>query len=189
MRADARMNRDDILSAAREVVSRSGADASLRDIARRAEVGLATLLRHFPTREDLLEALLQSSLDDLTGRAAELEASTLPDEALVFWLRDAVAFVRIYSGVVAMMAAALADPNSALHASCDRLRSAGTRLLRRAQSNGTARADIDGDDFFALIGALGWIGDQPAYAPRVEHLCNVILEAILVRRPIGGVEA
>lgn len=182
MRADARANRDQILVAAREVVTEQGTDASLRDIARRAGVGLATLFRHFPTREDLMEALLRSSLDDLTGRACELEASVSPDEALVAWLREAVAFLRIYNGVVAMMASALADPNSALHASCDSLRSAGARLLRGAQSQGTARPDIDGDDLFALIGALGWIGDQPAFAPRAARLSEMILEAVIAKR-------
>ena len=51
------------------------ADASLRDIARRAGVGLGTLYRHFPTREAVLEAVLRKSFDALTVRARELEAS------------------------------------------------------------------------------------------------------------------
>ena len=58
MRADARKNRDHLLATARSTVLEQGAQASLRDIARRAEVGLGTLYRHFPTREALLEAML-----------------------------------------------------------------------------------------------------------------------------------
>ena len=54
MRADAKKNYDHLLAVAREVVTEQGAEASLRDIARRAEVGLGTLYRHFPTREALL---------------------------------------------------------------------------------------------------------------------------------------
>ncbi len=42
-----------------------------------------------------------------------------------------------------------------------------------------ARADIDGVDLFALIGALGWLGDQPSFAPRVDHLFEIIAGAIL----------
>ncbi|TXN17182.1 TetR/AcrR family transcriptional regulator [Methylobacterium sp. WL122] len=182
MRADARVNRDQILVAAHQVVTEEGADASLRDIARRAEVGLATLFRHFPTREDLMEALLRARLETLTGKAAELEASASPDEALAAWLRDAIAFLRIYNGVVAMMATALADSTSALHASCDCLRSAGARLLRGAQAHGTARSDLDGDDLFALLGALGWIGDQSAFAPRAGRLSEIIFEAVIAKR-------
>lgn len=184
MRADAKRNYDLLLSTAREVIKEDGVDASLRDIARRAGVGLGTLYRHFPTREALLEALLCTSLDELTGKADELEKSRSADEALVFWLRDAVAFVRSYNGIVAVMAAALADSDSALHASCTNLRSAGERLLIRAQKEGTARADLDGMDIFALIGALGWIGEQPSFASRGERLFDIITGAILstVRR-------
>lgn len=181
MRADARKNYAHLLAVAGAVITEHGAEASLRDIARRAEVGLATLYRHFPTREALLEALLHATLAELTQKAAELETSSAPDEALVSWFRYAVAFVRSYSGVVDLMATAIADPDSALHTSCVNLRSAGTRLLLRAQADGTARTDIDGIDLFALIGALGWVGDQPSFAPRVDHLFNVIVSAIVTK--------
>lgn len=179
MRADARKNYCHLLAVARVVISEHGADASLRDIARRADVGLATLYRHFPTREALLEALLQATLADLTQKACDLETSSEPDEALVSWFREGVAFVRSYSRVVDLMAGAIADPDSALHASCVNLRSAGARLLLRAQGEGRARADIDGTDLFALIGALGWVGDQPSFAPHADHLFEVIAGAIL----------
>ncbi|WP_244219475.1 TetR/AcrR family transcriptional regulator [Corallococcus interemptor] len=104
--------------AARAVVQEQGTDASLRDIARRADVGLGTLYRHFPTREALLEVLLRSSLDEMTAQAAALETSNAPDEALVTWLREAVAFTKNYHCVTQLLAAALDDPQSALHASC-----------------------------------------------------------------------
>ena len=183
MRADARKNYSRLLAVARDVIAELGADASLRDIARRADVGLGTMYRHFPTRETLLEALLRASLDELTRKAGELGTSGSPDEALISWFREGVAFVHRYSGVVALMAAAIADPDSALHASCITMRSAGTRLLLRAQAEGVARADIDGTDLFALIAALGWLGDQPSFAPRADHLFNVIAGAILTDRP------
>ena len=73
MRADARKNYSHLLAVARDVVTEHGADASMRDIARRANVGLATLFRHFPTREALFEALLRTNADALTQQAAELE--------------------------------------------------------------------------------------------------------------------
>jgi AcrR family transcriptional regulator len=179
MRADAKKNYSHLLTVARDVIAEQGADASLRDIARRADVGLATLYRHFPTREALLEALLRASLDELTRKAADLGNSKAPDEALALWLPDAVAFVRSYNGIVAVMAAALDDADSALHASCTSLRVAGARLLERAQAEGTARKDLDGIDLFGLIGALGWLGDQPAFASRADHLVAIVAAAIL----------
>ncbi|MFM0122521.1 helix-turn-helix domain containing protein [Paraburkholderia sp. RL18-101-BIB-B] len=183
MRADARKNYNHLLAVARDVVTENGAYASMRDIARRAEVGLATVLRHFPTREALFEALLRANLDALTQKAGELETSNPPGEALVSWFREGVAFVHSYSGVVALMASAHADPDSALYASCAAVHEAGERLLRRAQGDGTARADMDGVDLFALMSALGWLVDQPSFASRADHLLHVITSAILTNRP------
>jgi AcrR family transcriptional regulator len=179
MRADARKNYNRLLAVARDVVTKHGVDASMRDIARRAGVGLATLLRHFPTREALFEALLRKNLDALTQKAGELETSKPPDDALVSWFREGVAFVDSYNGVVALMASAHADPDSALYAPCTAVHSAGARLLLRAQAEGTARADMDADDLFALMSALGWLVGQPGFAPRADHLFHIIASAIL----------
>ncbi len=188
MRADAEKNRSQILTVAREVVAEHGVDASMRDIARRAGVGLATLLRHFPTREALFEALLCTHLDALTRRAAELERSTSADEALLSWFRELVEFTQSSRGVVAMMAAAHTNPDSALYASCAAVHSAGARLLLRAQAEGTARADMNGDDLFALITALGWAVDQPSFAARADHLVYLVTSALLTDWPRNDVK-
>ncbi|WP_433619315.1 TetR/AcrR family transcriptional regulator [Paenibacillus cellulositrophicus] len=182
MRADAMKNYEHILEVANVVVTEQGVDASLRDIARRAGVGLGTLYRHFPTREALLEALLRSSFDEFTTKARELETASSPDDALVSWLRDVVTFTGNYHGVVDVMMAAKEDPESALHASCVTMRSAGTRLLTRAQAEGLARSDMDGDDLFSLAAALAWLSNQPSSAPRAEHLFRIIASAILTNR-------
>ncbi|WP_328835894.1 TetR/AcrR family transcriptional regulator [Streptomyces europaeiscabiei] len=179
MRADARKNRDHVLAVAGTAITEHGVDVSMRDIARRADVGLATLLRHFPTREALLEALLRTSFDELTARAGTFETSSPPEDALVSWLRDCVAWTTEYRGVTALMAAAIEDTESALHASCVTLRATGARLLTRAQAAGVARTDIDGTDLFALVAALAWLGDQPSLAPRADHLFDVVASAIL----------
>lgn len=182
MRADAIKNYDHLLAVARAVVTDQGADASLRDIARRAGVGLGTLYRHFPTREALLEALLRTSFDALTARAAAFTTSVPPNEAIVAWLREVVAVAHSHRGVIALMLAAIADPNSALHASCVTMRSAGAQLLARAQAEGLARPDMDGDDLFSLAAALAWLGEQTSSEPRAEHLFRIITSAIVTDR-------
>lgn len=182
MRVDARKNYEHILAVAQDIVAERGADASMRDIARRANVGLATLLRHFPTREALFEALLRTKADALTQQANQLETSNSPDEALVTWFREGVAFTQTYSGVCALMASAHADEDSALHASSTALWSAGARLLYRAQTEGTARTDINGVDLFALMSALAWLAGQPAFASRSDHLFNFIKSAIVTSK-------
>ena len=188
MRADARKNYSHLLAVAHDVVAKHGVDASMRDIARRAGVGLATLLRQFPTREALFEALLRTNADALTQQAAELETSSPPDEALVSWFRQAVAFTHTYSGVCDLMASAHADPDSALYASSTALHSAGARLLLRAQAEGTARADMDGEDLFALMSALGWLVSQPSFALRADRLVHIVASAILPNRSSSDVK-
>jgi AcrR family transcriptional regulator len=185
MRADAKKNYSHLLAVAREAVIGHGTEVSMRDIARRAEVGLATLLRHFPTREALFEALLRTNLDALTQRAGELEASTPANEALLTWFREWIAFAQSHRGVVALMAAAHTNPDSALYASCAALHAASARLLRHAQDEGTARPDMTGDDLFGLMSALGWLVDLPSFAPRASHLVHIITSAIQTE-PLGN---
>jgi AcrR family transcriptional regulator len=179
MRADARKNYDHLLAVAHDVVTEHGVDSSMREIARRAKVGLATLFRHFPTREALFEALLREKFDALAQQAGELEMKNSPDETLVSWFREGVAFTRTYGGVCALMASAHADPDSALYATCAAVHSAGARLLLRAQAEGTARADIDGEDLFALMSAFAWLAGQPAFAERADRHLHLITSAIL----------
>ena len=181
MRADAQKNYDHLLEMGREVVAEQGAEASMREVARRAGVGIGTLYRHFPTREALLEALLRESFDALTAKAAQFEASASSGNALVSWLGEMVALTHSHRGVIAAMTAAIAEPDSALHASCVSMRASGAQLLARAQADGEARTDIDGTDLLALVSALAWLNDQPPFAARVERLFHIIASAILVQ--------
>jgi hypothetical protein len=130
----------------------------------------------------LLEALLRASFDELAAQAAGLETASSPDDALALWLRDCVACAHEIRGVTVLMVAAIEDPESALHASCVTMRAAGARLLARAQAVGAARADIDGADLFALVGALAWLNDQPSLESRADHLFDVVASAILTNR-------
>lgn len=89
-----------------------------------------------------------------------------------------VALTHSHQGLIASMTAAIAEPDSALHASCVMLRGSGARLLARAQAAGKARRDIDGTDLLALISALAWLNDQPSFASRADHLFAVVASAI-----------
>ncbi|AYD04233.1 TetR/AcrR family transcriptional regulator [Neorhizobium sp. NCHU2750] len=187
MRADAQKNRDHILAVARDLLSSGGEEASLRDIARTAGVGLGTLYRHYPTREALLEVLLHDRFEALTARAVALKAEVSAGAALVTWLRETVAIAHDYSGTIRSMVAAIEDEGSALHASCVAMKAAGTRLLLRAQEKGEARTDMDGADLFAFVGALSWVADQPALAPRSDHVFAIIADAIVTTQAKSAV--
>src|SRR5687767_15982259 len=97
LRADARDNRVRILTAAEEVFGRSP-NASTDEVAKLAEVGIATVFRHFPTKVDLLEAVLTLRLERLRDRAIELAGE---DDA-------GAAFFAFFEQVVAEAASKLA---------------------------------------------------------------------------------
>ena len=71
LRADARRNRERVLTAARAVFAEQGREAQMDDVARHAEVGVGTVYRHFPTKEALIEAVAIDSFERVTAKAQE----------------------------------------------------------------------------------------------------------------------
>ena len=86
MRADARRNYERLLTAARVAFAEHGTDFSLEDVARRAGVGIGTLYRHFPTRDQLADAVFSEEYEKLTAIARELATAEPPGQALMTWL-------------------------------------------------------------------------------------------------------
>ncbi|MCK9895786.1 helix-turn-helix domain-containing protein [Frankia sp. AgB32] len=181
--ADARRNHDHILATARVVLTEQGVQASLRDVARRAGVGLGTLYRHFPTRDALLEALLRQGFDRLAERADELAADLPPAAALGAWLRELAAGAGVYQGLSGSLVARLHDPESALSASCTALHAAGGRLLASAQADGRIRKDVAGIDVFALATAVAAVTERGPLAERRDQLLNVVLDGLRPEAP------
>ncbi|MFC9293831.1 TetR/AcrR family transcriptional regulator [Streptomyces sp. NPDC057011] len=181
-RTDAQRNRDRILEVAAEAVAAQGTLASLRDIARRAGIGLGTLYRHFPKRDALLEALLHQRFIQLAERADALAATAPPEQALGEWLYEFTLGAGAYQGLPATLMATLNDPQSPLHDSCLAMRQAGGRLLDAAQRTGSIRPDVAPIDLFALANALSWIADQaPTLAERREHLFRLVMDGLSPR--------
>src|SRR6201986_4691147 len=89
-RADAVRNRERVLEAAKVVFNAGGPEASLEAVAKRAGVGIGTLYRHFPTREDLFEAVYRREVEQLSELAEQLKNEASPTEALRHWLRSTV---------------------------------------------------------------------------------------------------
>jgi AcrR family transcriptional regulator len=150
-RADARRNYDRLLTAAREAIRARGADTSLDDIARAAGVGSATLYRHFPTRDALLEAVARDWIDEMLAQGRELLDAPAPGDALDRWLRAIIEHNRTYEGLSAAMLTSFLDPDSALHASCSAMSDSAGTLLVRAKEAGVIRDDVRLDDLMRLV--------------------------------------
>lgn len=155
-RADARRNREKILDAAMRAFSETGLDTQMDDLARRAGVGVGTLYRHFPTKEELVRALIvhhMSALAEVARRRLEA-ANDDPWEAFAGFLLESAERherERLLSQVLAT------QPSSWFrHAAVveTRLAERAAELLRRAQAAGAARPDASGDDIPMIMCGL-----------------------------------
>jgi len=176
-RADARRNYDKLIAAAREAFATDGTATSLEDIARRADVGIGTLYRNFPTRQHLLEAVYIEELEAIAQRAQEL--SDLPPwDALTTWLREYVGF----SATKRLVAEELVDYRSdnPVFASCRRdLHDAGDWLVARAQASGVVRPDANFVEIVRMVSGIAAIKtDDPG---EIDRILGIALDGLRYR--------
>ena len=174
-RADARRNYETLLQAAREAFGEDGTGATMDDIAHRAQLGIGTLYRHFPTRQHLLEAVYVDEFEAISRRADDL-ASLPPWDALVAWLREFVRYAATKRALAQEMLTSIDRDAEVFRASREAITSAGDMLLGRAQDAGVARADAQWADIGRLIGGIaGAAGDD---AEQVERLLDIVLDGL-----------
>ena len=174
-RADARRNYETLLQAAREAFGEDGTGATMDDIAHRAQLGIGTLYRHFPTRQHLLEAVYVDEFEAISRRADDL-SSLPPWDALVAWLRAFVRYAATKRALAQEMLTSIDRDAEVFRASREAITSAGDGLLGRAQAAGVARADAQWADIGRLIGGIaGAAGDD---AEQVERLLDIVLDGL-----------
>ncbi|GIE84877.1 TetR/AcrR family transcriptional regulator [Actinoplanes regularis] len=157
LRADAQRNRARILNAAETVFAELGANASTEEVARRAGVAIGTVFRHFPTKNDLLAAIMKQLLARLVAEAGELNGPA----GLFEFFERLVAQAAEKRSVVELLARAGMDLR--LPDAVGRLEQALGGLLAQAQAGGTVRPEVALPEVMALLisvcqGALhgGW---------------------------------
>ena len=168
MRADARRNYDQLIEQAKLAFAESGVDASLDEIARRAGVASGTLYRHFPTRLDLIEAVLAEQIAGLVDLGRDLLTAEDEFDALATWLRATLVHGLTYRGLAAAVMNSALDSElvSTWHA---QLFEVGTQLVHRAAD--VIVADAVAEDVVRMIGAIAWAAqDNPASGDRLLTL-------------------
>ena len=179
-RADAVRNYDKLVAAAREAFGEDGAAASLEDIARRAGVGIGTLYRHFPTRQELLEAAYLEEVDAMARSAADV-ADLPPWDALAAWLRQFVGYVATKYALAEELFAYI-DPDAEFFRGCrEAVLGAGEPLLKRAQGAGVVRPDTDISDVVRMVGSIARM--QSAEPDQIERILDVALDGLRYRAP------
>jgi AcrR family transcriptional regulator len=165
-RADAQRNYNKLLAAAKQAFTEADTETSLEDIARRAGVGIGTLYRHFPTRQNLIEAVYVDEVEALSRSARDV-AGLEPWAALTTWLRRFVQYVATKQALINELFAEGGSMD--VFASCRTLLyDAGEPLLKRAQEAGAVRADTDISDVLHLVSGIAKVASpDPAQSERI----------------------
>jgi AcrR family transcriptional regulator len=161
-RADAERNRGKILAAARTAFADPDAEVSMAEISRRAGVGMATLYRNFPGRQELLEALYTDEVDAVC-QAAETIGGETPGAALVAWLHRFFAFSTSKRHIAAELLKQTDRSNPLFKNNRSRVIAAGRPLLAAAQHAGEVRDDLSLEQTLDMIVAIATIHGDTGY--------------------------
>src|SRR6202166_3065770 len=174
-RADAQRNRERILEVAKEAFTRSGANASLDDIAKEARVGPGTSYRHFPTREELLQAVYRSEMEKLAAAGRKFTQSMPPIEALRAWLLLFVDAVETKQVIAPVLNTLVGDPKRVFEASYAQIHEALRALVKRAIKSGDIRKDLDPIDLLRAIVGVANVSASPDWQQSARRLVDILI--------------
>ena len=183
LRADASRNRDTLLAAATRAFATAEAEPSMRAIAREAGVGIATLYRHFPTREALVDAVYHDQVERLTVGARELLGQLPPAEAMRRWMDLFGDWLMTKHGMIDTLLAMIESGEIALAQTRAELLAVITTILEAGRVAGDLRADVTAEDIAAsLIGIFTVVG-KPELRPQADRLLNLLMDGLRPRPP------
>lgn len=174
-RSDAARNRERILEVAKEVFTRNGATASLDDIAHRSGIGNATLYRHFPTRDALIEAVYSSEVEKLASAGPRFAATLPPLDALRAWMLLFIDHVVGKMLIVPAMETVAGGSSRLIMGARSVIRGAFAALVQSAIDSGDLRDDTDPTDLIrALVGVF-----HTAYEPGWEQTARRLVDILI----------
>jgi AcrR family transcriptional regulator len=174
-RADAERNRERILEAAKEIFSRDGATASLDDIVRQAGIGPGTLYRHFPTRDDLIEAVYRSEVEKLAAAEQRFAATMPPVEALRSWMLLFIDHVSEKKLILPAMDTVAGGSVRLLEGARPLIHTAFADSVRRAIASGDLRADTDPNDFIRALVGIFHTAALPGWEASARRLVDILI--------------
>jgi AcrR family transcriptional regulator len=175
-RSDAQRNRERILEVAKQVFTRHGADASMDEIAKRAKIGPGTLYRHFPTRDNLLEAVYITEVEKLAAAQKRLSAKLSPIKALRAWLLVFIDYIAAKKIIVPALNAISGGPSRVFEQSNQIMGDAANALASRAVASGDLRPDVDLRDFMRAIYGLSIAGSAPDWPQKARKFVDILLQ-------------
>lgn len=178
LRADAVRNRDTLLAVATRVFATSDAEPSMRAIAREAGVGIATLYRHFPTRESLVDAVYQDQVQRLTAGSRELLEQLPPAEAMRRWMDLFADWLATKRGMTETLLAMIDAGDIALAHTRDELLSAIGTILAAGAAAGDIRADANAEDIAASLIGIFTVAGRPDQHEQARRLLDLLMDGL-----------
>jgi AcrR family transcriptional regulator len=178
LRADATRNRDQLLKVATRVFASAGTEPSMRAIAREAGVGIATLYRHFPTRESLVEAVYRDQVARLNSGARDLLAQLPPPAALRRWMDLFGDWVATKKGMLDTLLAMIESGEIAHAQTQTELLAAIDDILDAGRATGELRADVTAEDIAASLIGIFTVAHAPEHDDRASRLLNILMDGL-----------
>ena len=185
-RADRRRNQDAILKAARESFARgdaAGKAVSMNEIARAANVGVATLYRHFATRDELADAVYQSKIDDVTSRVLDTTRTEDAFTTLQAWVAEFASFTLATRGIMDTLRAAWQSATAATSPTAAKITQILAGIVAAGARDGTIRADVEPVDLTIAILALLSSTPPGGSGSRSKRLLRLLTDGL---RPAFG---
>lgn len=173
-RADARRNRERLLTAASRLFAERGPDVPYLDIAKAAGVGVGTIYRHFPARGELVEAAYRAELDAVVDAAAELLANLPPEQALRAWMDRFTDYMTTRLGRGEAIRAVVAAGGNPFAHSRERLDVVLEILLGATAKAGVTRPDILANDVLMSLSGIAMATSGPGQREQAGRMLDLL---------------
>ena len=177
-RSDGERNRARLLAAAKLAFAEHGAAASLEGIARQAEVSIASLYRHFPTRDTLIAAVYRQETDSLVAAATRLKTQREPVAALREWLLLFVEFLDAKHGMAAAMDTLIGGPDALYAVTPDHLASSVAALVAGAVDSGAIQDQLEPLDSLRALSGVANIRPGKHWKQSAVQLVDLLLKGL-----------
>jgi AcrR family transcriptional regulator len=174
-RTDALRNRERILKVAKDAFTRSGANASLDDIAKAAGVGAGTLYRHFPTRDALIEAVYRTEVEKLAAAERNFAATMPPVEALRAWMLLFIDYIAAKHIIAPVLNTFVGGASKLYEDSRAQIQGAIEALVKRAIKSGDIRKDLEPFDLLRALIGVSNVSSTPEWQQSARRLVDILI--------------
>ncbi|WP_024801779.1 TetR/AcrR family transcriptional regulator [Nocardia sp. BMG51109] len=187
-RADARANEDKLLAAAAAAFARDGAAATLKQIAKDAGVGIGTLYRRFPTREQLVDATYRYETARLAARPAALLGALPADRALRTWMSEVLDYLATKHGMADTLKSLLRSDERLSSQTREQLTGAVEEFRLAGIAQDVIRQDVPASDILAALAGVTLVAGSGHQRGQAERLLDLLMDGITRPNGWGGTE-